>query len=96
MHAHAAHANVRATLHVQRWRPNGKTDREPNWYKHSMGQSAQVMGVGVRIARNYGGAAAASAKRECAARTVRSVASSMEQTKKLRNLRQTFCGSMRR
>jgi hypothetical protein len=40
-----------AALHIQRWRPNGWTDRDPNWYKHSFGQSALVMGVGVRIAR---------------------------------------------
>jgi hypothetical protein len=46
----------RAALHIQRWHPNGLNDRDPNWYKHSLGQSAQVMGVGVRIARNYGGA----------------------------------------
>jgi hypothetical protein len=53
-----ARANVRSTLHIQRWRPNSWTDREPNWYKHSLGQSGQAMGVGVRIAlaaRNYGG-----------------------------------------
>jgi hypothetical protein len=62
IHAHAPRTNVRATLHIQRWRPNGFTDRNPNWYKHSLGQSAQVMGVGVCIAhaaqavRNYGGA----------------------------------------
>jgi hypothetical protein len=41
-------------LHIQRWRPNGWTDRDPNWYNHSLGQSAQVMGVGER---NRGGAA---------------------------------------
>jgi hypothetical protein len=58
--AHDARANVRAALHIQRWRPNGCTDRDPNWYKHLLGQSAQVMGVGVciagaaRAARNYG------------------------------------------
>jgi hypothetical protein len=57
-----ARANERAALHIQRWRPNGWTDRDPHWYKHSLGQSAEVMGVGVRIARaarvvrNYGGA----------------------------------------
>jgi hypothetical protein len=47
------------TLHIQRWRPNGWTDRDPNWYKHSLGQSAQVMGVGEHVthaARNRGGA----------------------------------------
>jgi hypothetical protein len=41
-------------LHIQRWRPNGWTDRDPNWYKYSLDQSAQVMGVGVRAARNRG------------------------------------------
>jgi hypothetical protein len=46
-----ARANVRAALHIQRWRPNGWTDRDPNWYKHSLGQSAQVLGVGVRSER---------------------------------------------
>jgi hypothetical protein len=30
IHADAARANVRATLHIQRWRPNGCTDRDPN------------------------------------------------------------------
>jgi hypothetical protein len=44
-------ANVHATLHIQRWRPNGSTDRDPNWYKHSLGKSAQVTGVDVRVAR---------------------------------------------
>jgi hypothetical protein len=46
-----ARANVHTTLHIQHWRPNGWTVRDPNWYKHSLGQSAQVMGVGVGIAR---------------------------------------------
>jgi hypothetical protein len=41
------HANVRAALHIQRWHPNGWTDRDPNWYKHTLGQSAQVMEVAV-------------------------------------------------
>jgi hypothetical protein len=40
-------ANVRAALHIQRWRPNGWTHRDPNWYKHSLEQSAQVMGVAI-------------------------------------------------
>jgi hypothetical protein len=50
-----ARANVRTALHIQRWRPNGWTDQDPNWYKHSLGQSAQVMGVGVCVceAREY-------------------------------------------
>jgi hypothetical protein len=53
-------------LHIQRWRPNGWTDRDPHWYKHSLGQSAQVMGVGERVARAIGAAqpSPASAKRE--------------------------------
>jgi hypothetical protein len=29
-------AFMRAALHIQRWRPNGWTDRGPNWYKHSL------------------------------------------------------------
>jgi hypothetical protein len=37
-------------LHIQRWRPNGWTDRDSNWFKHSLGQSAYIMGVGVRVA----------------------------------------------
>jgi hypothetical protein len=60
IHARTTCENVCATLHIQRWRPNGWTDRDPKWYKHSLGQSAHVMGVGVCIARtshNYGGAA---------------------------------------
>jgi hypothetical protein len=40
----------RAALHIQRWRPNGWTDRDQIWDKHSLGQSGHVMGVGVRIA----------------------------------------------
>jgi hypothetical protein len=32
----------------QRWRPNGRTDRNPNWYKHSLGQSSQFTRVGDR------------------------------------------------
>jgi hypothetical protein len=43
-------ANVRSTLHIQRRRTHGWTDLDPNWYKHSLGQSAQVMEVGVRLA----------------------------------------------
>jgi hypothetical protein len=54
-------------LHIQRWRPNGWTDRDPNWYKHSLGQSAQVMVVGARAARNRG-AAAVPRKREAGER----------------------------
>jgi hypothetical protein len=57
IHARAARANMRAALLTQRWRPNGWTDRYQNWYKHSLGQSAQVMGVGVRVACNWGGEA---------------------------------------
>jgi hypothetical protein len=135
-------------LHIQRWRPNGWTEWDPNWYKHSLGQSAQVMGVGVCIAgaaratRNYGGAVvphkrevgerARSARVhewnmavqpprarsahivECGAKTIEKVAESqivdewnmpwarsvsahsVEQNKKLRNLRKTVRGSMRR
>jgi hypothetical protein len=60
----SAHSCTRCArkLHIQRWRPNGWTDRDPNWYKQSLGQSAHVMGVGVciaraaRAARNYGSA----------------------------------------
>jgi hypothetical protein len=48
IHARAARANVRTTLHIQRWRTNGLTDRELNWYKHSLGQSAQFTRVGDR------------------------------------------------
>jgi hypothetical protein len=48
IHARAARANVRVTLPVQRWRPNGCTDRGPNWFKHSLGQSAQFTRVGDR------------------------------------------------
>jgi hypothetical protein len=36
-------------LHIQHWQPNGWTDRDPNWYKHSLGQLAQVMGVAQAI-----------------------------------------------
>jgi hypothetical protein len=46
-HIHA-HANVRAAPHIQHWRPNGWTNRDPNWYKHSLGQSAQFTPVGDR------------------------------------------------
>jgi hypothetical protein len=63
-HARDERANVRAALHIKRWRPNGWTDRDPNWYKHSLGQSAQVMGVGVRIARRARAIMAAQPSRE--------------------------------
>jgi hypothetical protein len=48
IHARSARANVRATLHIQRWRPSGCTDRDPNCYKHSLGKSAQFTRVGDR------------------------------------------------
>jgi hypothetical protein len=41
-------ANVRAALHIQHRRPNGWADRGPHWYKHLLGQWAEVMGVGDR------------------------------------------------
>jgi hypothetical protein len=41
-------ANVHAALHIQHRRPNGCADRGPNRYKHSLGQWAEVMGVGDR------------------------------------------------
>jgi hypothetical protein len=37
VHARSARANVRTTLHIQRWRPHGWTDRDPNWYKRLIG-----------------------------------------------------------
>jgi hypothetical protein len=46
IHVRAARANVRARLHIQRWRPNGCIDRDQNWYKHSLWQSAQHTRVG--------------------------------------------------
>jgi hypothetical protein len=46
IYVHAALANVRARLHIQRWRPNGCIDRDPNWYKHSLWQLAQHTRVG--------------------------------------------------
>jgi hypothetical protein len=63
IHARAARANVRTILHIKHWRPNGWTDCDPNWYKDALGQSAQVMGVGVRVAR--------AARAQHAIRTVR-------------------------
>jgi hypothetical protein len=59
-------AFVRAALHIQRWRPNGWTDQNPNWYKHSLGQSTQVMGVGVRVGRATRAIAAAQPSRASA------------------------------
>jgi hypothetical protein len=46
--------------------PNVWTDRDPDWYKHSLGQSAQVMGVGVCIARAASAIMAAQSSRESA------------------------------
>jgi hypothetical protein len=88
-------------LHIQSWRPHGWTDRDPNWYKHSLAQSAQVMGVG---ARNRGGAAV---PRNCEAgeraRSARvyewnmaAQGASRRAKRNLRNFRQTVRGSMRR
>jgi hypothetical protein len=39
---------VCTTLHIQRWRPNGCTDRDTNWHKYSLGQSAQFTRVSDR------------------------------------------------
>jgi hypothetical protein len=44
----AARANMCAEVHIQHRRPNGWADRGPNWYKHSLEQWAEVMGVGDR------------------------------------------------
>jgi hypothetical protein len=44
----AARANVRAAPHIQHRRPKGWADRGLKWYKHSLGQWADVMGVGDR------------------------------------------------
>jgi hypothetical protein len=46
--ARTARANVRAAPHIQHRRPNGWTGRAQNWYKHSLEQWADVMGVGGR------------------------------------------------
>jgi hypothetical protein len=46
--APAERANVRAAQHIQHRRSNGWADRGPNWYKHLLGQWAEVMGVGDR------------------------------------------------
>jgi hypothetical protein len=50
-------------LHIERWRPNGWTDRDPNWYKHFI--RAIGISYGSRCAR-IGAAqpSRASAKRE--------------------------------
>jgi hypothetical protein len=48
IYARTAHANVRATPHIQHRRPNSWTDIASNWYTHSLGQWAKVMGVGDR------------------------------------------------
>jgi hypothetical protein len=90
------YAFMRAALHIQCWRPNGWTDRDPNWNKHSLGQSAQVMGVGKRGAGERARSARVNqwnmaAKRECAARVSR-----VAWSKKKRNLIQKVRGSMRR
>jgi hypothetical protein len=39
---------MRAAPHIHHRRKNGWTNRAPNWYKHSLGQCAEVMGVGDR------------------------------------------------
>jgi hypothetical protein len=43
--ARPARANFLAASHIQHRRPNGWDDGAPNWYKHSLGQWAEVMGV---------------------------------------------------
>jgi predicted amidohydrolase YtcJ len=45
-------------LHIQRWRPNGRPDQDPNWYKYSSYLSRRARSARpVRAARNRGGAA---------------------------------------
>jgi hypothetical protein len=46
--AHAERSNVRTEPHIQHRRPTGWADRGPHWYKHLLGQWAEVMGVGDR------------------------------------------------
>jgi hypothetical protein len=43
-----ARTNVRVAPHVHHRRPNGCADRGPHWYKHLLGQWAEVVGVGDR------------------------------------------------
>jgi hypothetical protein len=44
----AARANVRIAVHIQHRPPNGWADRAPHWYKHSLEQWAEAMGIGDR------------------------------------------------
>jgi hypothetical protein len=46
--ARAARTNMRTAPHIQHMWQNGRTGRAPNWYTHSLGQRAEVMGVGDR------------------------------------------------